>query len=336
MATDIRSLTVLLDSAQEVPPVTVPADDATGTADISVNVVTGAVSGMIVVSGTTGVPTMAHIHQGAPGESGPIVIGLEGSEDGNTWTIPEGAALDAPGIEAFEMGNLYFNVHTEANMPGELRGQIVEAGAPAAGSITLTFTNTSGAQPMTPPVAILHNPIDGENGIQFFEVGAVVSEEVRMIAEDGVFPPLRDVAEGQIPTGRVSAVAVGFADPAAPGPLTPGATASVTMDVESPDQVLTIVTMVVCTNDGFTGVDSRPLADGDETFMTPIYDAGSETNVTTLNYWVPPCSPDMMSDNITDMEGGVITPHPGQTVGENAAFDFEAGTELLEVSIVRN
>jgi len=264
------------------------------------------------------------------------LIGLEGSEDGNTWTIPEGAALDAPGIEAFEMGNLYFNVHTEANMPGELRGQIVEAGAPAAGSITLTFTNTSGAQPMTPPVAILHNPIDGENGIQFFEVGAVVSEEVRMIAEDGVFPPLRDVAEGQIPTGRVSAVAVGFADPAAPGPLTPGATASVTMDVESPDQVLTIVTMVVCTNDGFTGVDSRPLADGDETFMTPIYDAGSETNVTTLNYWVPPCSPDMMSDNITDMEGGVITPHPGQTVGENAAFDFEAGTELLEVSIVRN
>ena len=92
-----------------------------------------------------------------------------------------------------------------------------------------------------------------------------------------------------------------------------------------------------CTNDGFSGADSRTLsADASESFTLPVYDAGSETNVLTLNYWVPPCSPDGVSANITDDENGSVTLHPGQSGSENPDFDFAAGAGLLEVTVTRN
>jgi len=192
---------------------------------------------------------------------------------------------------------------------------------------------------MTPPVVALHNAPTADNGIQLFEVGQPAIGEVIMIAEDGNFMPLVAVAEGQIAAGTVSAAGVAFTDPANPGPLLPGASSSVTLDLASDDQVLTIVTMVVCTNDGFTGVDSRPLsADASETFFAPIYDAGSESNVEMLSYWVPPCGGPSIEDggNIGDEENGAITAHPGQAGAENPDFNFPAGSEFLEVTVTRN
>lgn len=325
-----------LDSASTVPPAT-GADGATGEASFSVDTATGTVAGSATVSGTSGTPTAAHIHLGGAGEAGDVLIGLDPNEDSTVWTVPEGAVLDAVGIDAFNNGRLYINVHTELNGPGELRGQLADDSnaAPAPGSISVTLTNTSESQPMTPPVVILHGAPGTENGIQWFNVGQPAIGEVIQIAENGEFQPLLQVAEGQVNT--VSAVSAAFSDPDAPGPLLPGASATVTLDVESPDQVMTIIAMVVCTNDGFTGVDSRPLSDeASETFTAPIYDAGSETNVLTLDYWVPPCSPDMESPNITDDEGGAITLHPGQSGSEIAAFDFAEGSEFLQVTVTRN
>jgi len=52
---------------------------------------------------------------------------MEGNEDGTVWSIADGATLDADGIDAFIAGNLYINVHTVANAPGELRVQIVDS-----------------------------------------------------------------------------------------------------------------------------------------------------------------------------------------------------------------
>jgi len=145
-----------------------------------------------------------------------------------------------------------------------------------------------------------------------------------------------ELVESLLADGIVSDFAVGFADPDAPGPLTPGASATVDLDLTSEDQVMSIVSMVVCTNDGFSGAESVALPAATDTTLTlPIYDAGSETNVLMLNYWVPPCN-DGESDNITDDENGSITLHPGQEESENPVFDFESGSELLEVSITRN
>ena len=208
--------------------------------------------------------------------------------------------------------------------------------APATTSVTVSLTNTSDSQPMTPPVVVLHNAPDADNGVRLFEGGQPASDPIIAIAENGNNTPLVELLES-LEGGPVSTFALGFADPSAPGPLLPGNTATVDLNLESEDQVMSIVSMVVCTNDGFSGADSHTLsADASETFTLPIYDAGSETNVLTLNYWVPPCSPDGASENITDDENGSITLHPGQSGSENPVFDFEAGTGLLEVTITRN
>jgi len=208
------------------------------------------------------------------------------------------------------------------------------ADVPASGSLTVTLTNTSESQPMTPPIVVLHNAPNAENGMVLFDVGQPAIPSVVAIAENGDNAPLVNLLGYLTNQGRASTFGVGFADPANPGPLLPGMSASINLDLASDDQVMSIISMVVCTNDGFSAVNSHTLsADASETFLAPIYDAGSETNVLTLDYWVPPCGSEA---NITDDENGSITAHPGQSGSENPAFDFEAGTRYLEVTVTRN
>lgn len=328
--TDLVTVPLVLDSKSTVPPA--DADAAKGKGSFTVNTSTGVVTGSVTVSDTTGEPTQAHIHKGAVGKAGETLITLVGSENGTIWTAPDDAVLDTVGIASFEAGELYVNVHTEANPTGELRAQLVDANAPAPGSLTISFTNTSATMPMTPPVVALHNAPDAENGIQLFEVGQPASDEIIAIAEDGNNDSLVAFATAEKAAGTVSAF--GVAEPEAGGPLTPGSSSSITVDLQGDDQVLSIVSMIVCSNDGFSGIDSRALsADATETFNAPIYDAGSETNVLTLDHWVAACG---VEGNLGDEEGGSITAHPGQAESENADFDFEAGAELLEITVTRN
>jgi len=336
MVDNTVTVQVTLDVASTEPPA-MGADGAMGTGEFTVDTETGAVSGMVTVSGTTGRPDMAHIHQGAVGVPGGVLIALEGNADGTVWTVPAGQAFDTPGIAAFEAGETYINVHTEANPRGELRGQLVppvtDPDAPG-GTYTITFTNTSATQPMTPPVVALHNAPDAaENGVRLFEVGAAAEPEVVGVAENGDVETLATLVGSLVGTS-VSAFGVAVVDPAAPGPVLPGETSELELTTNAADQVLSLVSMVVCTNDAFSGVDSMALEDG--TFTAPIYDAGSEVNTLELNYWVGLCSPDGMSDNLHQDEGGTVQPHPGQQGSENADFDFAADTGLLQVTITKN
>ncbi|MFK7992923.1 MAG: spondin domain-containing protein [Granulosicoccus sp.] len=323
---------VPLTVAETEPMATAP--DASGQANFTVDTSTGAVSGSATVTGTTGTPTIAHIHVGATGVAGPPLITLEPSADSLEWSAPADAALDAAGIASFTAGELYVNVHTEANPSGELRGQLAEAAAPApvAGSYEFTFRNTSTTQPMTPPVVVLHTPLADDAGIQVFMVGEPASGQVIEIAENGNNDPLVEALTGQL-GGTVSALGVAFPDPENPGALTPGATSTLTLTPSGEGQVMSVISMVVCTNDGFSGIDSAALPEAETTLMAPIYDAGSETNVLTLDYWVPPCG---SPDNLGDEENGSIMAHPGQSGSEVADFDFEAGTELLEITVTPN
>jgi len=333
---NLETISVLLDSTSTVPPANVVG--ASGEGSFSVDTSTGAIAGSVTVIGSSGTPTMAHIHRGGPGTAGGVAVDLVGNDDGSVWSVPEGEALDTADIAAFSAGELYVNVHTEANPDGELRSQLVDANIPAPGSLTISFRNMSESQPMTPPVVALHNSPDApENGIRLFEVGKQASDQIIMVAEDGDSDALVDLANSQIPQGTVSAAGVAVPEPA--GALEPGASSSVTLQIETENQVLSIVSMVVCTNDGFSGVDSRPLsANAVDTFFASIYDAGSENNVENLAYWVPPCGGPSLEDggNQGDVENGVITLHPGQAAAEDAKFNFAAGAELLEVTVTRN
>jgi CHRD domain len=104
---------------EEVPPVRSSANGS-GTITVSPE---GLVSGSITTTGLTG--TMAHIHAAARGQNGPVIIPLTRSDDGQVWTVPPGTRLTPQQLERYRAGELYVNVHTEANRGGEVRAQLV-------------------------------------------------------------------------------------------------------------------------------------------------------------------------------------------------------------------
>lgn len=108
---------VTLTGDQEIPSVVTSAQ-ATGTITVSND---KSVSGTITTTGIDG--TMAHIHLGAIGKSGPPVITLTKTSE-YVWSVPAGAKLTDEQYESYKAGNLYINVHSAAHKPGEIRAQL--------------------------------------------------------------------------------------------------------------------------------------------------------------------------------------------------------------------
>jgi hypothetical protein len=107
-----------LNGSSEVPPNPSPA---TGNATLTVDTTNRSMSASITTSGIAG--TMAHIHEGAVGVSGPIIFPMTESYAGSgiwgtTVTITEAQ------LATLRAGNYYFNVHSAGYPAGEIRGQI--------------------------------------------------------------------------------------------------------------------------------------------------------------------------------------------------------------------
>jgi hypothetical protein len=73
---------------------------------------------------------------------------------------------------------------------------------------------------------------------------------------------------------------------------------------------LSVLTMLVNTNDGFTGLDSQHLAGRGETRSTMAYDAGSEVNNELIGFIPGPCCNHPF---VRDPEGELIRMHEGIT-----------------------
>ena len=73
----------------------------------------------------TGPANQAHIHQGAKGVSGNVLVSLcpPGCKSGMSGK----SVLTAPVLKLLKSGATYVNVHTNKNLNGEIRGQIVRA-----------------------------------------------------------------------------------------------------------------------------------------------------------------------------------------------------------------
>ena len=73
-------------------------------------------------SGVTG----AHVHSGAAGTNGPVVVDLQPVLGKSAGTIAEHrATLDAAAAAQLKAGTLYVNVHTTQFPDGEIRGQLM-------------------------------------------------------------------------------------------------------------------------------------------------------------------------------------------------------------------
>lgn len=111
------TIKVNLSGAEEVPPVSVPGSGS-GSFTIGAD---GTVSGSVTTTGVQG--TAAHIHIGARGTNGPVIIPF--TKSGDTYSAPAGAKLNDSQMQAFKAGNLYVNVHTAQNKGGEVRAQLL-------------------------------------------------------------------------------------------------------------------------------------------------------------------------------------------------------------------
>lgn len=108
---------VRLTGSHETPPVKTMARGS-GVIEIAAD---GSVSGKVSTHGVKG--TMAHIHEGAPGQAGPPIITLAPGPHG-TWGVPAGSKLTPHQYQEFRAGDLYVNVHSAAHPGGEIRGQL--------------------------------------------------------------------------------------------------------------------------------------------------------------------------------------------------------------------
>ena len=108
--------------------------NATATGTLTVDTNTSEVSGSVTFENIDADDsvTMVHIHASAAGSNGPVVVGLvQNATDPSVFEIPAGTTVAdfaaVPGNDFATLFNAgwYFNLHTESNPAGQLRGQIV-------------------------------------------------------------------------------------------------------------------------------------------------------------------------------------------------------------------
>jgi hypothetical protein len=148
----------------------------------------------------------------------------------------------------------------------------------------VTIVNLTEGQPFSPPVAATHLKT-----IRMFQVGTLASDELEFIAEDGNEVPMfeRFSASDQV----TQAVDVGR-PLTTRGKVVGSFTDSATFEISAaPGDRFSISTMLICTNDGFFGLDAVKLPkEGARMFFLNGYDAGTEQNTEESVDLVDPCS----------------------------------------------
>lgn len=155
-----------------------------------------------------------------------------------------------------------------------------------------------GFQPLSPAGVAIHN-----RRADVWSTGSPATAAVAAIAEDanaGVFvDTYSDV------TGVRNAFVGGEA------PAGPGGTIEFEFDARR-GQRISLVSMLVNTNDAFTGLDSVRLRNGTREYYVDAYDAGTEANNESASHIPGPVGGNAF---VRDPEGGVIVPHPGVVGG---------------------
>jgi len=142
-AQQMVTVKAMLSGGSGVPAVSAGAH---GSAVVTVNRGSGEVSWEINVYNFPSGVTMGHIHVGAEGVNGPVIIGFQIPAVGQSGAFQlKGSARaseivtrPASGINSFDdaafaiaSGATYVNIHSQANPGGEIRGQLCPTSAAA-------------------------------------------------------------------------------------------------------------------------------------------------------------------------------------------------------------
>lgn len=175
---------------------------------------------------------------------------------------------------------------------------LVAAGAPAAGArawqVSITNLTPAGSQPFTGPLLAVHS-----RRARVWREGRLARRGVWKIAEDGDTSILEEALMDRRGVGHVLVAGRSIA---------PGRTRRYRVRARGRFDRLSIVTMLVNTNDGFTGVDSLRLRGGARTLRAFAYDAGSERNSESRAFVPGPCCGSHLA---RDPERRPIRRHPG-------------------------
>lgn len=210
----------------------------------------------------------------------------------------------------------------------------------------VTIVNLTGGQALTPPLLAIHrNPVD------VFSVGRPASFGVKEIAENGNLAPLQMSLAATRGVVAVAAAAAPLVPVGSPGQTMHGFTNTVTMEITADRSVRRIswVSMLICTNDGFTGVDDLRLPNhvgGTVASFTDAYDAGTEMNTEAFMDIVPPCQgligpsgdPGTGMSDPALAEGGVILHHAGIVGGSDlipAVHGWTAPVALITIERIK-
>lgn len=172
----------------------------------------------------------------------------------------------------------------------------------------VTIKNLTSGQAFSPPVLAFH-----DEGFAPFTLGKPSSPGIFMLAEDGVQDTLIDEILKGTSNARIKKGSM---------PIPPGFTMAYRMRAPSAHSVFSAATMLVTTNDGFTGASAVKVEGTVTEFEVGAYDAGSEQN-TELCAHIPgePCGSKGVRV-LSDSEG-LLTMHPGILgVGDLAQDEF--------------
>lgn len=260
----------------------------------------------------------AHAEPSACCSAGPRGGGCVASELG--WPLSTIRGLGMRGRTGWLVGGAFF--------AGAL------AGAPGAAAqiadYRVTITNLTGGQPMSPPVVATHRTAGA-----VWHLNRNARLGVKEIAENGNNGPLLDDLRQRRISGRIFDYQQLTSSPMLPGPLVPAGrpgaatfpravTGHIRADLRRARR-LSFVSMLVCTNDGFTGTDGivLPRRRGQSrTVRTIAYETRTEQNTEVFADIMPPCqgligetspsgAPGTAQSNPAIAETGVIIPHPG-------------------------
>jgi hypothetical protein len=129
-------------------------------------------------------------------------------------------------------------------------------------------------------------------------------------------------------SSQVSSVVVGG------GVIPPGASDTYNISAEGNFMKLSLVTMLVNTNDGFTGTDKLQLPQtGSKTYYLRTYDAGSEENTELAAHIPGPCCGNPFMGNATNEK---IAFHPGILgIGDLSLETFGWDEPVAKLTITR-